>query len=191
MKASALLPALLTLMLAMPSLAAAEPPSAALERDAARTLPTLEREGPAPRPGDAVAEPWAAWAAAHDQLPPGHVVRRIAFARHGMFVFFSAPGDEAVWGQFLGWQEDAWQADAPEPRDPQHFSAEGVPADAVDRALARLLQMPEWQARQGRLLSFMLENHEGSLFWTLVPEPEGGLREGEALETIRLPFEPD
>jgi hypothetical protein len=190
MKTTILLPALLVL-LGLPSTSGPGVPPATLERESTPALPSLERDTPAPKPGDAVAAPQAAWAAAREVLPAGHWVRRIAFARHGMFVFFSAGADDAVQGQFLDWRDGAWRAEPPEPREAGLFKAAGVPPGTVDRGLARLLQSPAWQAQQGRLLSFTLESHEPRLFWSLLLVPEGGLREGEPLPSVRLPFEPD
>lgn len=190
-------PASLLLLVCVAACAVEPPPGIEPERAPATdpaAAPDLavevETELPPALPGDAVRDPIAAWRAARALVPPDGLVRRIAFARHGLFLFHSGPGDEAVLGTFIGRQDGAWRPEEPTPHDAAMFTAPGAQPEAIEPALQRLLASDEFIHHAARLDSFFLESHEAELFWSLMPVPEGGFREGVTIETVRLPFEP-
>jgi hypothetical protein len=134
--------------------------------------------------------PLRSWKAALPQLPDGARIRRIAFAGHGMFIFFSPAGEDAILGQFFHWRDGILQADPADPRPPDICSATGTRPEQVAPALERVLRSTEWQRHAARLDSLILECHRPELFWMLMPVPEGGYREGVAITTYDVKFEP-
>lgn len=134
--------------------------------------------------------PLRAWKAALPMLPQGVRIRRIAFANHGMFIFFSPAGDNSILGQFFHWRDGTVQAEPADPRPPEICSATGTGPEQIVPALERVLRSVEWQRHVARLDSLILECHRPELFWMLMPVPEGGYQAGVAITTYDLKFEP-
>lgn len=135
-------------------------------------------------------DPLRAWKAALPILPDGVRIRRIAFAGHGMFIFFSPAGGDDILGQFFRWRDGTLEAEPADPRPPDMCRAEGTTPEQIVPALERALHSAEWQRHAARLDSLILECHRPELFWMLMPVPEGGYQEGVAITTVDLKFEP-
>lgn len=135
-------------------------------------------------------DPLRAWKAATPILPDGARIRRIAFAGHGMFIFFSPAGGDDILGQFFHWRDGALEAEPADPRPPDMCSAAGTRPEQVAPALEKVLRSVEWRQHAARLDSLILECHRPELFWMLMPVPEGGYKEGVAITTYDVRFEP-
>jgi hypothetical protein len=149
-------------------------------------LPELERSD---HPGDAVADPLSAWAAARELVQPGGTVRRIAFARHGVFLCHSRPGIATVENVFIGWEDGAYHAEMRSEMDPGLFKAPGVDPERIAPALKRLQETSVWRQHAAQLDSFFLEGMREQMTWVLMPIPAGGYREGVAIPTYDVAFE--
>ncbi len=149
-------------------------------------LPDLEQTF---EQGDAVADPITAWAAARELVQPGGTVRRIAFARHGVFLFHSLAGSTVIENVFLRWEDNAYRVELRDEMDPEMFKAPGVDPERVGPSLRRLQTSPVWQRHAAQLDSFFLEGMREQMVWVLMPIPAGGYREGVAIPTYDVPFE--
>jgi len=178
MRACQLLPgrvALLALLLA----------STAVQSQDVETNDEVEHGSAAQTP---VRQPLAAWLDARASLEKGITVRRIAFAAHGMFVFHSAAGQSAIQATFFSQQDGRYVGEDSGPRERSMCLGTGVAPAEVTPALRVLLASKEWREHSARLDSLILECSRIDPFWTLMPVPEGGFREGVAIETFDVPF---
>lgn len=177
-----LLPVLAAWACAMPSASAAPPAELGLQAEA----------DPADSTGKANCDPASGWAAARVLLPADHLVRRIAFASHGLNVFSTTRGTDApVRTVFLHWNGARYVAGKPEMGDSIGCTAPGVDAGQVDRGLQALLATPTWQdsaASVGTLLLECLTTPQ--LHWNLLIEPPGGYQAVVPIETRQIPFTP-
>jgi hypothetical protein len=135
-----------------------------------------------------VRQPLDAWADARASLGDSITVRRIAFAGHGMFVFHSAPGESAIHATFFREQDGRYVGEDSGPRERSLCLGAGVAPAEVAPALRVLLRSAEWREHGAQLDSLVLECSRIDPFWNLMPLPEGGYREGVAIETFDVPF---
>jgi len=135
-----------------------------------------------------VRQPLDAWADARASLGDSITVRRIAFAGHGMFVFHSAPGESAIHATFFREQDGRYVGEDSGPRERSLCLGAGVAPAEVAPALRVLLRSKEWREHSAQLDSLVLECSRIDPFWVLMPLPEGGYREGVAIETFDVPF---
>lgn len=138
-----------------------------------------------------VRDPATAWAAAQASLPAGHAVRRIAFAMHGVVLLHAPGGPRArTLVTFFDWMDGRYSAHATERYEGVACIAPGVDPVQVASALDRLLADRSWQKHHRSLDSLILECSGDTLFWWLLPVPEGGFREGVTFATVKVPFQP-
>lgn len=166
--------------------------------NSASAAPPAERElqaeaDPADPTGKASRDPGPAWAAARPLLPADHIVRRIAFAPHGLNVFSTPRGSDApVRTVFLHWDGVRYVAGEPEMRDSIGCTAPGAEPAQVDNALQALLATPAWQDHAASVGTLLLECLSGpQLHWNLLIEPARGYTAGVPIETHQVPFTPD
>ncbi len=135
-----------------------------------------------------VRQPVAAWRAAHAALGDDLTIRRIAFAAHGMFVFHSAPGESTIHATFFREQGGEYVGEDSGPRERSMCLSTGVTAAQVEPALRVLVRSSEWREHSDRLDGLFLECSRFDPFWSLMPVPKGGFREGVAIPTFEVPF---
>ena len=145
----------------------------------------LERDRAASAPSHA---PLKAWQTVSRSLPESIVIRRIAFAGHGVFVFFSPAGSDDMKARFYANVEGRLEPEQTEDREPGLCRSPGVAVEQVAPALNTLLADPVWQQHAARMETLALECHRDALFWMLMPMPAGGYQEGVAIPTYDLPF---
>lgn len=136
-------------------------------------------------------DPATAWAAVKASLPAGHTVRRIAFAMHGVFVLHTPGGRRArTLVTFFDWIDGRYSAHDTERYEGVPCIAPGVEAADITAALDRFLAVKQWQQYRRSLDSLILECSGETVFWWLLPVPEGGFQEGVTFATVSVPFEP-
>ncbi|MGQ0799629.1 MAG: hypothetical protein ACT4NL_05915 [Pseudomarimonas sp.] len=135
-----------------------------------------------------VRQPLAAWLDARASLEKSITIRRIAFAAHGLFVFHSAAGQSTINATFFSEQDGRYVGEDSGPRERSLCLGSGVAPAEVAPALRVLLASKQWREHSERLDSLILECSRIDPFWTLMPVPEGGFREGVAIETFDVPF---
>lgn len=146
----------------------------------------LEQDPKANTPARA---PQQAWRSISGSLPEDIVIRRVAFAGHGVFVFFSPAGTDAFQARFFTYTDPGLEPGETEDREAGLCRAAGVAPEQVAPALEALLAHRSWRDHASRMETLVLECHRDTLFWMLMPMPEGGYREGVAIPTYDVPFD--
>lgn len=147
----------------------------------------LELE-PDPKAGTPARAPQQAWHSIAGALPEGIVIRRIAFAGHGVFVFFSTAGTDDFKARFFTHTGSGLEPGEIEDREAGLCRAEGAAPEQVAPALESLLAHRSWREHASNMETLVLECYRDTLFWMLMPMPAGGYREGVAIPTYDVPF---
>ncbi|MCB1606290.1 MAG: hypothetical protein KDI71_04855 [Xanthomonadales bacterium] len=136
-------------------------------------------------------DPVGAWQVARQQVPQGDLVRRLALANHGLFVFFGPDGGDQIMASFVGWSDSGYRLDRLEPaesRDSSICKAPGIAPERVESAIQALLIEGTYLRYRPQLDSLILECHEDRLFWSLLPIPPEGFQAGVAVTTYSIPL---
>lgn len=135
--------------------------------------------------------PLTRWAQARPQLPEDILVRRLAFAGHGLFVVYSRDEDPTLRAWFFAWTPPDLPGEDDGTREGLQCAAPGVALKEIEPALRRLLASTEWKRHAARLDVLTLECFERSgLYWSLMPVPAGGYQAGVGIPTYRVAFSP-
>lgn len=144
-----------------------------------------------PLTGSPARDPVARWEQAVAQLPNDILIRRLAFAGHGLFVFYSQPDDSTLRAWFFAWTPPDLPGEDDGTRETLQCAAPGVPIADIRPALRRLLASAEWKRHAAKLDTLILECFEPrSVYWSLMPLPAGGYQAGVAIPTYRVDFSP-
>lgn len=146
----------------------------------------IERD---PQANTPVRNPLKAWREASLLLAEGIVIRRLAFASHGLFVFYSPAQSEEIQADFFSWLGGELSQEDGGPRPSSMCAAPGVSVSEVGPALQQLLTTAVWKTHQAKMDTLALECFGERLYWSLIPVPEGGYVAGVAIPTYDSAFE--